>query len=62
MTTLNKENLSPAAFIGVRGKDIISFGSGEPDLPSPEDEYLSSLRLIRNYQLRMRIFKFANNI
>ena len=27
-----------------------------------EDEYLSSLRLIRNYQLRMRIFKFANNI
>ena len=32
MTTLNKENLSPAAFIGVRGKDIISFGSGEPDL------------------------------
>ncbi len=33
MTTLNKENLSPAAFIGVRGKDIISFGSGEPDPP-----------------------------
>mgnify|MGYP004098727089 FL=1 len=62
MTTLNKENLSPAAFIGVRGKDIISFGSGEPNLPPPEDEYLSSLRLIRNYQLRMRIFKFANNI
>ena len=62
MTTLNKENVSPAAFIGVRGKDIISFGSGEPDLSPPEDEYLSSLRLIRNYQLRMRIFKFANNI
>ena len=39
MTTLNKENLSPAAFIGVRGKDIISFGSGEPDLPPPEEVY-----------------------
>ena len=39
MTTLNKENLSPAAFIGVRGKEIISFGSGEPDLPPPEEVY-----------------------
>ena len=37
MTTLNKENLSPAGFIGVQGKDIISFGSGEPDLPPPEE-------------------------
>lgn len=27
-----------------------------------EDEYLSSLRLIQNYQLIIRIFKFANNI
>ena len=39
MTTLNKENLSPAEFIGVRGRDIISFGSGEPDLPPPEEVY-----------------------
>lgn len=39
MTTLSKENLSPAAFIGVRGNDIISFGSGEPDLPPPEEVY-----------------------
>jgi hypothetical protein len=39
MTTLNKENLSPAAFIGVRGKDIISFGSGEPDLPPHRKKY-----------------------
>ena len=39
MASLNKENLSPAAFIGVRGNDIISFGSGEPDLPPPEEVY-----------------------
>ena len=39
MGSVNKENLSPAAFIGVRGKDIISFGSGEPDLPPPEEVY-----------------------
>ena len=36
---MNKENLSPAAFIGVRGDNIISFGSGEPDLPPPEEVY-----------------------
>ena len=36
---MNKENLSPAAFIGVRGKNIISFGSGEPDLLPPEEVY-----------------------
>ena len=28
--------LSPSTFIGVRGKGIISFGSGQPDLPPPE--------------------------
>ena len=39
MASLNKENLSPAAFIGVRGNDIISFGSGDPDLPPPEEVY-----------------------
>lgn len=33
------KNLSPAMFIGVSGKDIISFGSGQPDLPPPERVY-----------------------
>lgn len=28
--------LSPSMFIGVRGKGIISFGSGQPDLPPPK--------------------------
>ena len=28
---------SPSMFIGVRGKGIISFGSGQPDLPPPEN-------------------------
>lgn len=27
---------SPSMFIGVQGNDIISFGSGQPDLPPPE--------------------------
>lgn len=31
---VNKE-LSPSTFIGVRGRGIISFGSGQPDLPPP---------------------------
>ncbi len=39
MVSLNKENLSPATFIGVRGNDIISFRSEEPDLPPPEEVY-----------------------
>ena len=34
-----KENLSPSYFIGVRGENIISFGSGEPDLPPPKEVY-----------------------
>jgi aspartate aminotransferase len=33
------KKLSPATFIGVSGKDIISFGSGQPDLPPPERVY-----------------------
>lgn len=33
------KKLSPATFIGVSGKDIISFGSGQPDLPPPERIY-----------------------
>ena len=32
---MNKE-LFPSMFIGVRGKGIISFGSGQPDLPPPK--------------------------
>jgi len=32
-------NLSASMFIGVSGKDIISFGSGQPDLPPPERVY-----------------------
>ena len=32
---VNKE-LSPSMFIGVRGKGIVSFGSGQPDLPPPK--------------------------
>ncbi len=31
--------LSPSMFIGVSGKDIISFGSGQPDLPPPREVY-----------------------
>lgn len=30
---------SPSIFIGVQGKDIISFGSGQPDLPPPEQVF-----------------------
>jgi len=32
-------NLSPAMFIGVSGNGIISFGSGQPDLPPPKQVY-----------------------
>jgi len=31
--------LSAAMFIGVRGEGIISFGSGQPDLPPPKEVY-----------------------
>lgn len=34
-----KYNLRPAMFIGVTGKDIISFGSGQPDLAPPSEIY-----------------------
>ncbi len=36
---INKNTLSPATFIGVQGDDIISFGSGQPDLPPPPEVY-----------------------
>ena len=34
-----KDQMSPSMFIGVQGDDIISFGSGQPDLPPPEAVY-----------------------
>ena len=43
---MNKNTLSPANFIGVRGKNIISFGSGEPDLPPPSSVY----KILPNYK------------
>jgi len=33
------KELSPAMFIGVSGNGIISFGSGQPDLPPPKQVY-----------------------
>ena len=36
---MTKGSLSPANFIGVRSENIISFGSGEPDLPPPNEVY-----------------------
>ena len=44
MTTMVK--ITPATFIGVAGKGIISFGSGQPDLPPPKEVY----RILPNYQ------------
>jgi len=42
---------SPAAFIGVEGEDIISFGSGQPDLPPPA-------QIFENLQAH-RLFKYG---
>ena len=42
---------SPSMFIGVRGKGIISFGSGQPDLPPPE----SIFKILPGY----RSFKYG---
>ena len=36
---MNNRDLSPSMFIGVSGKGIISFGSGQPDLPPPKEVY-----------------------
>lgn len=36
---MTAKKLSAATFIGVFGKDIISFGSGQPDLPPPRRVY-----------------------
>jgi aspartate aminotransferase len=35
----NKKELTAAMFIGVCGEGIISFGSGQPDLPPPREVY-----------------------
>ncbi len=48
---MGKEQLSPALFIGVQGDDIISFGSGQPDLPPPDEAY----RILPHY----RDFKYG---
>ena len=48
---MSKEELSPATFIGVQGDDIISFGSGQPDLPPPPEAY----KILPNY----RDFKYG---
>lgn len=57
---------SPAFFIGKEGGDLISFGSGQPDLPPPEEIYsvLSTFRKFKyglvqgNEELREAISKF----
>ena len=45
------EKLSPSMFIGVQGDGIISFGSGQPDLPPPERVF----KILPNY----RQFKYG---
>ena len=39
MSTGVKERLSPSSFIGIQGDSIISFGSGQPDLPPPPEAF-----------------------
>ncbi len=46
-----QEKLSPSMFIGVQGDGIISFGSGQPDLPPPERVF----KILPNY----RQFKYG---
>ncbi len=36
---MDEKKLSPSMFIGVYGNGIISFGSGQPDLPPPKQVY-----------------------
>lgn len=42
---LTESDLYPSAFIGKQGNGIISFGSGQPDLPPPKEVFES----IKNY-------------
>jgi len=51
LNNMSIEKLSPAMFIGVSGEDIISFGSGQPDLPPPERVY----KILPSY----RYFKYG---
>jgi len=39
VSNFKMEKLSPSMFIGVEGNGIISFGSGQPDLPPPKEIY-----------------------
>ncbi|MEK7503859.1 MAG: pyridoxal phosphate-dependent aminotransferase [Patescibacteria group bacterium] len=48
---MSTKKLSPSIFIGVSGKDIISFGSGQPDLPPPETVF----KILPNF----RSFKYG---
>ena len=48
---MTEKKLSPSMFIGVSGKDIISFGSGQPDLPPPEN--------VRKAYSRYKVFKYG---
>lgn len=36
---MSANEFSPSMFIGLNGDDIISFGSGQPDLPPPKEVY-----------------------
>ncbi|MFH1654460.1 MAG: aminotransferase class I/II-fold pyridoxal phosphate-dependent enzyme [Pseudomonadota bacterium] len=45
----NQNKLSPAIFIGVDGDGVISFGSGQPDLPPPK-EVFESLPTMRTFK------------
>ena len=44
-----EEKITPSTFIGVEGEDIISFGSGQPDLPPPEQAF-NCLKNYRNFK------------
>lgn len=49
---MDKDQLSPSLFIGVEDEDVISFGSGQPDLPPPPEAY----RILPEY----RAFKYGS--
>jgi aspartate/methionine/tyrosine aminotransferase len=44
-----EKQLSPSMFIGVEGDDLISFGSGQPDLEPPKEVFdvLSKFKVFR---------------
>lgn len=37
--SMTRQDMSPSMFIGVQGEDLISFGSGQPDLAPPKEVY-----------------------